>query len=76
MEGERGRVRERGRGMAANFGNRVQDNSVRYVAQENILPIKPQVAGPLKALAGKYFKRFDPEEGRFVSNVRHEFPDD
>jgi len=54
----------------------VHDSSVRYVAEENILPIKAEVAGPLKALAGKYFKRFDPVEGKFVSNVRHEFPDD
>jgi F-box protein 21 len=56
----------------------VEDGSVRYLAEENIRPIKPQLQNvqPLMALAGKYFKRFDKENGMFVSNMQAEFPDD
>ncbi|KAI5813780.1 hypothetical protein BZA77DRAFT_284357 [Pyronema omphalodes] len=56
----------------------VEDGSVRYLAEENIRPIKPQLQNvqPLMHLAGKYFKRFDKETGMFVSNMQAEFPDD
>ncbi|KAA8909794.1 Hemimethylated DNA-binding protein YccV like-domain-containing protein [Sphaerosporella brunnea] len=54
----------------------VEDGTVRYVAEENIQPIRPKNVSALIGLAGKYFKRFDAAEGRFVSNVEAEFPDD
>lgn len=54
----------------------VDDGSVRYVAEENIEPIKPTSIAKLAPMAGKYFKRFDPGIGQFVSNVKTEFPDD
>ena len=47
------------------------------MAEENIMEVTlMEPPDGLEELAGKYFKRFDPESGRFVSNVRHEFPDD
>ena len=52
---------------------------MRYVAEENIEIIKPDISmipPTLVVLAGKYFKRFDSEKWRFVSNVRDEYPDD
>lgn len=30
----------------------------------------------LQFLAGRYFKRWDPEARIFVSNIKHEYPDD
>ncbi|EWC45053.1 hypothetical protein DRE_06333 [Drechslerella stenobrocha 248] len=55
----------------------VEDLSVRYVAQENILEQRPTSPGRLAhVLAGKYFKRFNSSEGRFVSNMREEYPED
>lgn len=50
---------------------------MRYVAEENVCPITPpEVSGAMMELAGKYFKRFDRDKGRFVSNMLTEFPDD
>lgn len=52
---------------------------MRYVAEENIEIIKPDISlipPTLVELAGKYFKRWDSTERRFVSNVRDEYPDD
>ncbi|KAF3926778.1 hypothetical protein ABW21_db0208913 [Orbilia brochopaga] len=55
----------------------VEDLSVRYVAQENILEQRPSSAGRLAHIfAGRYFKRFSPMDGRFVSNMREEYPED
>lgn len=55
---------------------RVEDKTVRYVAEENIL-IKPQEVSPeLMALAGQHFKRWDASCGMFISNIRDEYPDD
>ena len=57
--------------------SRVEDKSVRYVAQENIGVIEPDVVSPnLMAIAGQYFKRWDRTTKRFISNVRDEYPDD
>jgi F-box protein 21 len=56
----------------------VCDKSVRYVASENISPVSsstPPSPAMLK-LAGRHFKRWDPETHRFVSNLKHEYPDD
>ncbi|KAK2812141.1 hypothetical protein FQN50_001498 [Emmonsiellopsis sp. PD_5] len=57
----------------------VADKSVRYVAEENIDPITPELSELPVALlrqAGKHFKRWDPESRMFVSNIRDEYPDD
>ncbi|KAL1958475.1 hypothetical protein VTO42DRAFT_4339 [Malbranchea cinnamomea] len=57
----------------------VEDKSVRYVAEENIQIIHPPLSSlpsVLVNLAGKYFKRWDHESRRFVSNIRDEYPDD
>lgn len=54
---------------------RVDDSSVRYVAEDNIEIIHE--AGPeLMALAGKHFKRWDEASRTFVSNIKDEYPDD
>ena len=58
------------------IGNRVHDSSSRYVAEENIEILEPDEAPEaLLPLAGKYFKRWDRETHRFVSNVEDEYPD-
>ena len=52
---------------------------MRYVAEENIDPITTSGVTPkagLMTLAGRYFKRWDARERRFVSNMREEYPDD
>ncbi|PGG97837.1 hypothetical protein AJ79_09073 [Helicocarpus griseus UAMH5409] len=57
----------------------VADKTVRYVAEENIGPISPelsQLPPSFVNLAGKHFKRWDAESRMFVSNVRDEYPDD
>jgi hypothetical protein len=54
----------------------VDDGTVLYMAEENIQPIRPKNVSAFTGLAGKYFKRFDPARGKFVSNVKAEFPDD
>ena len=58
---------------------RVEDRGVRYVAEENIELILPQITElpqSLTAIAGKHFKRWDEINRAFVSNVRDEYPDD
>ncbi|KAF2685657.1 F-box domain-containing protein [Lentithecium fluviatile CBS 122367] len=54
------------------------DKSIRYVAQENILPIThdDEPSPALLRIAGRYFKRWDDEKCIFVSNVKDEYPDD
>ncbi|KAJ5738253.1 hypothetical protein N7493_001408 [Penicillium malachiteum] len=57
----------------------VEDRSVRYVAEENIDLILPQMADlpqSLTMIAGKHFKRWDEDTRSFVSNLRDEYPDD
>ena len=59
--------------------DRVEDRSVRYVAEENIELILPQMSElpeGLTAIAGKHFKRWDAKARAFVSNIRDEYPDD
>ncbi|KAL3445910.1 Hemimethylated DNA-binding protein YccV like-domain-containing protein [Aspergillus insuetus] len=56
----------------------VEDKSVRYVAEENVQIITPdisQLPPSLVAVAGKYFKRWDSVSRRFVSNIKDEYPD-
>lgn len=58
---------------------RVEDRSVRYVAEENIELILPQMVDlprSLTAIAGKHFKRWDESSRAFVSNMRDEYPND
>jgi len=53
------------------------DGSTRYVAEDNIQIIKPVTPPPvILAAAGQWFKRWDSENGVFVSNIRDEYPDD
>jgi F-box protein 21 len=56
----------------------VNDGTVRYVAEENVVPIKPSDDEliDLMKLAGRYFRKYDRVRGSFVSNVKTEFPDD
>lgn len=55
---------------------RVEDRSVRYVAEENIKMIPQDAAPSLMAIAGQHFKRWDESAKKFVSNMRDEYPDD
>jgi len=63
------------------------DGSTRYVAEENIELIYSNSNGGyvdapvvipkgLEKLAGRWFKRWDRNRGRFVSNITEEYPDD
>ncbi|KAE8308693.1 Hemimethylated DNA-binding protein YccV like-domain-containing protein [Aspergillus transmontanensis] len=57
----------------------VQDRSVRYVAEENIELLTPNITElptTLTAIAGRHFKRWDEETRTFVSNIKDEYPDD
>lgn len=55
---------------------RVEDAGIRYVAEENIELLELEAAPKLLMdLAGRYFKRWDGESRRFVSNIRDEYPD-
>ena len=56
----------------------VCDKTVRYVAEENIKPVDPHTlpSEALMRLAGRHFKRWDPANRVFVSNLREEYPDD
>jgi len=57
----------------------VEDRSVRYVAEENIEIITPQISDlppTLSVVAGKHFRKWDEETRTFVSNIRDEYPDD
>ncbi|RMZ91811.1 hypothetical protein DV736_g945, partial [Chaetothyriales sp. CBS 134916] len=59
----------------------VEDGSLRYVAEENVkLLEQDEMREPMwqkfPIQIGKWFKRWDPERGVFVSNVATEYPDD
>jgi len=60
----------------------VDDRSTRYVAQENIVPLRPDefsaedAEKTFPAEIGKWFRRYDGQTARFVSNVRDEYPED
>ncbi|EXJ95683.1 hypothetical protein A1O1_00806 [Capronia coronata CBS 617.96] len=59
----------------------VDDESTRYVAEENVVVLEPDevtedVLDAFPVEIGKWFKRFDGETGTFVSNVRDEYPED
>ncbi|KAI5288553.1 hypothetical protein KEM55_009051, partial [Ascosphaera atra] len=57
----------------------VEDGSERYVAEENISIITPELSELSDAFVdnvGQWFKRWDPETHFFVSNMLEEYPDD
>ena len=54
----------------------MEDTSIRYVAEENVDIVEPDVPVSLMSLAGRFFKRWDKERRIFVSNLRDEYPDD
>ncbi|OAG44034.1 hypothetical protein AYO21_01886 [Fonsecaea monophora] len=59
----------------------VEDESTRYVAEENVVLLGPddfseEYANNFPIEVGKWFKRYDPETATFVSNVKDEYPDD
>jgi len=54
----------------------VEDTSIRYVAEENIEIVEPNMPISLLSLAGRLFKRWDKENHVFVSNIRDEYPED
>lgn len=65
----------RGRGQP--FYNIVgDDRSSRYVAEENIELLEDRPEHELLRVAGRFFKRWDEAEKKFVSNVCDEYPDD
>ncbi|GAB1734834.1 hypothetical protein NU195Hw_g6008t1 [Hortaea werneckii] len=74
---EQMRVDDLPRGRHQPFFNVVADDkSLRYVAEENILPDHSRPGPALMGIAGRYFKRWDETQGKFVSNLRDEYPDD
>lgn len=62
--------------MMTDYTSRASDKSTRYVAEENIAPLVGSPLSSLLRLAGRYFKRWDTQEERFISNIRDEYPDD
>lgn len=56
------------------------EESTRYVAEENIkLLTAEELLDPpegLGLIAGRYFKRWDKVEGRYMSNLRDQYPED
>jgi F-box protein 21 len=54
----------------------VEDTSIRYVAEENVEIIEPEVPISLMSLAGRFFKRWDSKQCVFISNIRDEYPED
>ena len=60
----------------------VDDKSSRYVAQENVVPLGPEeftaadAERSFNVQIGQWFRRFDAEKAVFVSNIKHEYPDD
>ncbi|KAL8895021.1 MAG: hypothetical protein Q9207_008328 [Kuettlingeria erythrocarpa] len=54
----------------------VEDKSVRYVAEENIVDIGVDAGAKLISLAGRHFKRWDRVSRTFVSNIKDEYPND
>ncbi|KAF2086274.1 YccV-like-domain-containing protein [Saccharata proteae CBS 121410] len=54
----------------------VEDRSARYVAEENINITTERPPPHLLKWAGQYMKTWSDEEGRFISNIQEEYPDD
>lgn len=67
-------------GREQGFYNALSDRDY-YVASQNVRPLTGPSAAVMPGTrimseAGRYFKRFDEPQGRFVSNLRDEYPDD
>lgn len=74
---ERMQVDNLSRGRDQPFYNIVaEDKSQRYVAEDNIQVLREPPAETLLQLAGRYFKRWDDSENKFVSNIRDQYPED
>ena len=58
------------------FLRRVDDGTVRYVAEENVLIEREAISAEFMAMAGQHFKRWDETANAFISNIRDEYPDD
>lgn len=60
----------------------VEDESTRYVAEENVVLLQPGEISKEDLIAsfpieiGKWFKAYDEASGIFVSNVKQEYPED
>lgn len=55
---------------------RVDDGTVRYVAEENISVVHEDPSAGMIAMAGQHFKRWNGTTSAFVSNIKDEYPDD
>jgi F-box protein 21 len=56
---------------------RANDKSIRYVAEENIqIESTSEPSAAMLKMAGRWFKRWDKDANRFVSNMWEEYPDD
>ena len=53
-----------------------EDESTRYVAEDNIELQHGAQPFALMRIAGRYFKRWDKQEQKFASNLRDTYPDD
>lgn len=61
------------------WGRRVcsaEDKSTRYVAEDNIELQHGSCPLAFMSIAGRYFKRWDDQERKFVSNLQDKYPDD
>jgi hypothetical protein len=62
---------------------RVDDQSTRYVAQENVILLDKDELNAMGDIVdrfpieiGMWFRRYDAASGRFVSNIKQEYPED
>lgn len=70
------RVRDLPQGQHQSFYHAlVEDESTRYVAEENIEIVRRGPNSSLMALAGQYCKRWDENTKTFVNNIEDEYPD-
>jgi hypothetical protein len=58
------------------FDVRFDDKSIRYVAVGNIAIIEDDPSEPMLSLAGRYFKRWDKKNKKFISKIVEKYPDD
>jgi hypothetical protein len=58
------------------FDISVDDKSIRYVAVGNIAIIEDDLSEPTLSLAGRYFKRWDKKDKKFISKIVKKYPDD
>jgi F-box protein 21 len=56
--------------------NSDENNDSRHIAQDNIQILHEMPSEDLLQTAGQYFKRWDEESGKFISNIQDDYPDD